>query len=351
MIPKTKKQVIFEWYKKNESKLDEFSSRKVGQLFVKKNPDILTVESAKTYVQEIRRGNINEEHFIQQEEPELDDVDLDDGKEPEPNFNTGFFESNMIEFPTSWAEGFVPFDITGIENLGVCGDLHLPFHDELALAACFAEFKKRKVDGIYLNGDVLDFEKISKFGKIPDGRYLKDEVDVGIAFLKALRRMFPSTRIIFKSGNHEARLQSYINTRCPELANTYGMDVRTMLRLDELNIEYVDENIVSRFGKLFICHGNELNMGSGSVNVARQVRLKTGVNTMVCHWHKSSFDQSRNLADETHAAWSLGCLCYIKPRYMGALSQWSQGGATVELLNDKGEFRVNTFTIVNGKVI
>lgn len=344
-------KIVFDWYQKNKDKLANISNDKAGVKFNERYPEIATASSASTYIQRIRSGKLTEEYFYEEEIPELDEVELEPEKEPEPNFNTSFFEKNMIEFPVSWAESFVPFDITGVNNLGICSDIHIPYHCELSLAACFSEFKKREVDGIYLNGDTMDFEKISKFGKIPDGRYLKDEIEVGLSFLKALRRMFPTIPIFWKDANHEDRLQRFINEKVPELTKLYGMDVRTMMKLDEFNITHIPENIVARFGKLHILHGHEIGLGSGSVNVARQVRLKTGVNTLVGHWHKSSFDQSRNLADETHAAWSLGCLCYLKPRYMGALSQWSNGAATVELLNDKGEFRVNTFSIVNGKVI
>jgi hypothetical protein len=140
-------------------------------------------------------------------------------------------------------------------------------------------------------------------------------------------------------------------SKAPELANVYGMDTPSLLGLSDLNIIHIPENIVSKFGKLWIAHGHELGMGGGSVNIARQVRLRVGVSLICGHWHKAQQDQSRNLADESHAVWALGCLCYLKPRYTGALNQWTQSAATVELLNDRGEFRVNTFQIIDGKVI
>lgn len=348
---KSKKQEFYEWYKINEDKLKPLSCHQVGKLFAENNNNFLTTSSARTYTNDIRSGKLNDEYFANLTPDIPDTVPLiEDISEFTPNFDTSFFESNMVDLPTSWSEGYVPFEIRDCRNLGVCSDIHLPYHDQMALSACFAEFKRRNVDGIYLNGDQMDFEKISKFGKIPDGRYLKDEIEVGLAFLKALRRMFPNIPIFWKDGNHEFRLQRYINERCPELSNLYGMDTPSMMRLNEFNIQYIPENIVTKFGKLYICHGHELNMGSGSVNVARQVRLRVGVSCLVGHWHKSSHDQSRNLADESHAAWALGCLCYLKPRYTGALNQWNQGAATVEILNEKGEFRVNTFSIINGRV-
>lgn len=348
----TKKQVFFNWFKKNEAKLVDYSCGEVADLFNKKNPGILTKSSCKAYTQRIRVGEIKAEDFLEKPTPEVEAIPLiEDLAEAKPNFDTTFFESNMIEFPTSWAESYVPYKIEGPVNLGICSDIHIPYHDSLALSACFSEFKRRNVDGIYLNGDILDYEKISRFGSMPDGRYLKDEINTGREFLKALRRMFPRIPIYYKSGNHERRLESYIIQKAPELANAFGLDTPTQLGFQELDIIHVPENIVSQYGKLWIAHGHELGMGGGSINIARQVRMRVGVNILVGHWHKGQQDQSRNLADETHAAWALGCLCYLKPRYTGAINAWSQSAATVEILNTKGEFRVNTFQIIDGKII
>jgi predicted phosphodiesterase len=216
--------------------------------------------------------------------------------------------------------------------------------------ACFSEFKKREVDGIYLNGDILDMEEVSRFEKMPTKMYLKDEIDVGRKFLESLRKLFPNIPIYWKDGNHEKRLQSYIATRCDELANLYGLDIPTQLQFDKYNITYVPEHKVAKFGKLWIAHGHELGLKSGTVNIARQVRMRVGVNVMFGHWHKNQNDSSRNLADEVHSAWSIGCLCYLKPRYTGVLNQWTQGGATIDL-HDEGNFTVSTFQIQDGVVI
>lgn len=349
---KTKKQVFFEWFTKNEGKLNNYSNAEIGELFNKKHPGVLTPQSGKSYAQRIRVGKIKADEFIEKEVPDVDPIPLiEDLAEVEPNFDTSFFESNMIDFPTSWAESYVPYRVDGPINLGVCSDIHIPYHDPLALSACFSEFKRRNIDGLYLNGDILDYEKISRFGSMPDGRYLKDEINSGRQFLQALRRMFPRIPIYFKSGNHEKRLETYIMQKAPELANAFGLDTPTQLGFQELGIIHIPENIVSQYGKLWIAHGHELGMGGGSINIARQVRLRVGVNIIVGHWHKHQEDQSRNLADDVHAAIALGCLCYLKPRYTGALNAWSQSAATVELLSPSGEFRVNTFKIIDGKVI
>jgi predicted phosphodiesterase len=314
-------------------------------------------KSIKSYIQRTRSGkapkfndkvDINE--IAQSIERNLEEAKIfkTDDVEVLPDFSDPL--GYLIDFPNSWSEINEPVVIQGIKKLGVCNDIHLPYHCPYGVRACFSEFKKRGVDGIYLNGDILDMEEVSRFEKMPTGKFLKDEIEVGRKFLESMRKMFPNIPIYWKDGNHEKRFQSYINTKCDELANLYGMDIPTQLQFDKYDIQYVPEYKVAKFGKLWIAHGHELGLKSGTVNIARQVRMRVGVNVMFGHWHKNQNDSSRNLADEVHSAWAIGCLCYLKPRYTGVLNQWTQGGATIDLHED-GSFTVSAFQIQDGVVI
>jgi predicted phosphodiesterase len=370
MVRKKKglKDLVHEFVKQNDTAGVTISVNafKMAQLFIKTYPNIKhSVYTVEKYVVHSRAGKIDD-----WEEDNLDEIasmvihntetarnafvapkvyqlepDLTEG----PDFEDPLAET--IDFPQSWSEINEPYTIQGVTNLGICNDIHLPYHDKFAVQACFAEFKRRNVDGIYLNGDIMDMENVSRFESAPNGRYLKDEIDVGRAFLKSLRKMFPNIPIYWKDGNHEKRLESYITGRCEELANLYGMDIPTLLQLQDLDITYIPEQKVSKFGNLWIAHGHELGLRSGTVNIARQVRMRVGVNIIFGHWHKNQTDSSRNLADEIHSAWAVGSLCYLKPRYTGVLNQWTQGGATVQLHENKKSFTVHPFQIQDGVVI
>lgn len=339
---------------------------KTAQLFLKTHPHIKnSVYTVEKYVVHSRAGKI--EDYVEEDLNQIAHQitqNVDTAREAfsipktyqlEPDVTEGpDFEDplgEVIDFPGSWSEINEPYVIQGVTNLGVCNDIHLPYHDKFAVQACFAEFKRRNVDGIYLNGDIMDMENVSRFESAPNGRYLKDEIDVGRSFLKSLRKMFPNIPIYWKDGNHEKRLESYIISRCEELANLYGMDIPTLMQLQDLDIIHVPEQKVAKFGHLWIAHGHELGLRSGTVNIARQVRMRVGVNIMFGHWHKNQTDSSRNLADEVHTAWAVGSLCYLKPRYTGVLNQWTQGGATVQLHEDKKSFTVHPFQIQDGVVI
>jgi predicted phosphodiesterase len=345
------------WYTENEVKmgLKDLSMYDVADVYAKVFPnDNRPVWTLRNYTARVRRGTVPS--FKQEKVQEIADNILDNLAEAERGFGdlapADFDDplSNLIDFPTSWAEINEAIVIDGVKRLGVCNDIHLPYHDKFAVQACFAEFKKRQVDGIYLNGDIMDLEDVSRFEKMPDGRYLKDEIEVGRQFVRSLRKLFPDVKIYWKDGNHEKRLESYVSSKAPELVKLFGMDIPTQLGLADHDIVHIPEHKVAKFGKLWLAHGHELGLKSGTVNIARQVRMRVGVNVMFGHWHKNQQDSSRNLADEVHSAWAIGCLAYLKPRYTGVLNQWTQGGATVDL-HDDGNFTVNQFQIADGVVI
>jgi predicted phosphodiesterase len=342
------RQVLNKWLTDNDANgiTTGIGLERVARLFLKMHPDMdVTYTTVRGYVSDSRSGKItNFDRDLEHVEKAL----LGDEAVGEADFNDPL--GLMIDFPNSWSEINEPIVIQGVTKLGVCNDIHLPYHDKFAVQACFSEFKKRGVDGIYLNGDIMDLEDVSRFEKMPDGRYLRDEIEVGRSFVKSLRKLFPNIPIYWKDGNHEKRLEAYVASKAPELVKLFGMDIPTQLELEEHGIIHVPEHKVAKFGKLWIAHGHELGLKSGTVNIARQVRMRVGVNVMFGHWHKNQQDSSRNLADEVHSAWAIGCLAYLKPRYTGVLNQWTQGGATVDLHED-GSFTVNQFQIADGVVM
>lgn len=319
---------------------------RVARLYLKVHPECKSAwNTIRGYVSDCRRGAIKDfdRDMVEVEKAVLGELPLAEADFDDPL-------GVMVDFPNSWSEINEPYVIQGVKKLGICNDIHLPYHDKFAVQACFSEFKKRGVDGIYLNGDIMDLEDVSRFEKMPDGRYLRDEIEVGRSFVKSLRKLFPDIPIFWKDGNHEKRLESYVSSKAPELVKLFGMDIPTQLELADHNIIHIPEYKVAKFGKLWIAHGHELGLKSGTANIARQVRMRVGVNVIFGHFHRQQVDTSRNLADEIHTAWSLGCLAYLKPRYCGVLNQWNQGAATVDL-NPDGSFHVNAFQINDGVVL
>jgi len=88
------------------------------------------------------------------------------------------------------------------------------------------------VDAIYLLGDYADFYAVNGHGpkhpKLP--QMLVDEVNAVNAGLDELDFLFPDAKKTFIQGNHEYRLERYLQNRAPEL---FGLiDCQTLFKLN-----------------------------------------------------------------------------------------------------------------------
>lgn len=231
----------------------------------------------------------------------------------------------------------------------VLSDIHIPYHDKQVLIEALKYGRNRKVNCIILNGDILDMHGASsKFVRIPSKKRVKDEIEDCKIFLAQLRKLFPTEKILFKIGNHEARFDNYIMTRCSELWEMDILNLKMALRLEDFNIDYVVSSQPIMAGKLMIAHGHEWGGGGGGINAARGMFLKANCNLLVGHYHRSQEFMYRNAHDETHGVWVQGCLCYLRPEYLPN-NNWNHGFSVVDVQAD-GNFMVHNKKIINGKV-
>ena len=70
----------------------------------------------------------------------------------------------------------------------VVSDIHFPYEDKSAVAAFVKEVSLKRPDVIVLNGDLLDFYKLSKFSKDPAWKNPEEEIEMCKTFLKKLRK-------------------------------------------------------------------------------------------------------------------------------------------------------------------
>lgn len=84
----------------------------------------------------------------------------------------------------------------------VCSDIHIPFQDDKAVNAFLKYCKKVQPAKIVLNGDIMDFFRLSRFTK-GEGRNPLQEITMCRKFLKSLKELCPSSEIYYVIGNHE----------------------------------------------------------------------------------------------------------------------------------------------------
>lgn len=271
----------------------------------------------------INREHLEDRHYTPQEPPQL---------------------------PQSRADDYTPFEIEGVERLGVMGDIHIPYQSNEAIKLAVAHMKQRSVDGVLILGDLIDFHQLSHFRKDPRKRSPKLEIEDTKKFLYWLRyNLGERVQIVYKLGNHDERYDKYVMNKAPEIFDIVHTTLYTVLELDKMGIEVVNNKRIVTCNELPFLHGHEWQRGLASpVNPARGAFLKSHSTVVVAHLHRTSEHSERSLDGSTIATWSLGCLCDLHPEY-APINSWNHGFAVVDNTGT-GEFEVNNRKIVKGKV-
>lgn len=229
------------------------------------------------------------------------------------------------------------------------GDLHMPYHFLPAIEVAIDYGISQNVDCIYLNGDIIDFYKVSRWTKDPKRRNVQDELDIVYSFLDGLSGL--GLDIFYKMGNHEDRWDRYLLENAPELYPMNSLKLPKVLRLDEFDIEMIESRQRALFGSLNVIHGHEFGQSFfNPVNPARGLFLRAKTSTIAGHNHQTSSHHENNLNGKQTACFSMGCLCDLEPEYQPyAFTKWNHGFAIVEV--DENDFAVANKRIVNGRVV
>lgn len=237
--------------------------------------------------------------------------------------------------PTEISVEFDPFVIDTTGRASVIGDIHFPHHDRRTVEAFVKDAKRNRSRVVVLNGDTLDFHKISRFERNPLAARVADEIRMAREFLAYLREQLGAkVRIVWKDGNHDERFAKYIADAAPELVGLDGLDLPSFLHLGDTGTEYVTDKRVIWLGKLNLLHGHEFGGGAAEpVSPAKTLYVRTKASAACNHHHRISSHYERDIRGKPHATWSVGCACKLNPSYR-PINQWENGYAVVEVSAD-----------------
>jgi predicted phosphodiesterase len=255
--------------------------------------------------------------------------------------------ANALGLPEPHAESYERFEIDTRGRWLVISDIHAPYHDRATLELAVTEAKRRGVAGVLFNGDTLDSHEVSSHDKEPGAPRYVSEIETGQKLFRWFRAQLPRARFVVKQGNHEDRLERYIIQRAPALFGLEGLDLPTLLHLADVGAEWVHDKRVIALGKLPVLHGHEYR-GSGGVNPARWLFLRTQNSAICGHFHRTSEHGERDVIGREQRTWTTGCACYLFPRY-ARLNQWNHGFAFVDVAAD-GTFWVDNRRVRDGKI-
>jgi len=228
-----------------------------------------------------------------------------------------------------------------------------PFHDDAAMNVFIDAAVKMQPDKIQILGDFLDLASQGRFAQEASfAQTTQEALNTGHAFLAKLRAAAPDAEIVIVEGNHDKRMQNFIEANAVAafglkragLPESWPvMSLPYLLRLDELNVQYVDaypaatdwDNDTTRN-----IHGTKAN--SRGSTTSQYVFELPHLNTWAGHTHRveityRSVMGARGEAVESYSA-NPGCLCRVDgavPSVNGAIGadgtpariveNWQQG--------------------------
>lgn len=228
----------------------------------------------------------------------------------------------------------------GIVIIG--SDIHIPFQDNKAVEAFKSYCKEIQPSAIVLNGDVLDFYKLSRFVK-GEGRNPYEEISECQELLKSIKEACPNSDIYYVIGNHETRLETYVLSNAPHLASLVE-DVFTIIKTKDIGVIGCSEVLIN---DNFICtHGKLLGSKAG-MSAMKEIE-KHYMSGASGHTHKLAKFLTRK-ARRKFVWLETGCLCDLNPEYVQD-PDWQQGFAVIQFENGKLK-RAEVVEIEDGEVL
>ena len=257
-----------------------------------------------------------------------------------------------------------------------------PFHDDSAMDVAIQILASLEHDSgvnqVVNLGDFLDLPQQGKFSQEPYFAHTtQPAIDRGGLFLAEQRASAPKARIVIIEGNHDARLQKFVQMNAMaafglKRANVPEswpvMSLPYLLRLDELgDVVYKDGWPAATWWineKLRAIHGDR-SRSNGST-AASYISEMPHISTIFGHIHRQEI-QSKTTFDRLgkikNMAISPGCLCRLdgavpsfksgqsfEGRPLKTFENWQQGIAVVTY-KPEGSFHVDLVHIDDGKTL
>lgn len=221
-----------------------------------------------------------------------------------------------------------------MKKTAVVSDIHLPYHDPIAVALFMVWLKDFQPDEIILNGDIADMASVSAHGDQDSALKLESELLEVRQFLSGLRKQHPKASIVYMEGNHEDRLKRYLKKQAPTLEGMIKFEeVVGLKELDIRWLEYGGDTVFFINPRLGVTHG----AACGEHYTTTTLR-KYNVSLIVGHNHRPQFTTSPTVGEDgqqTRGCWGGGCLTDVQHvPYLKMPSGWTQGWTAVYSTKD-----------------
>lgn len=241
-----------------------------------------------------------------------------------------------------------------IKYVLIAGDAHLPYEDKRAFAIMLKVAKSlgKNLKEIIFMGDFLDCFSVTSHSKNPMIKdLLKDEIEYANKQLDNIDKMFKDTKKIMLCGNHENRLERYLQNQAPAL---FGItSIEHLLNLNRRpNWKFVDYNSNQKYkitGTDLFCRHEPY--GSRLDSVAQ----KAMCNLIAAHVHRFYHGTAINpITEKVNHFYCPGFLGDVRHKevfgYTKMAQPWSVGFGMVTILPN-GEWFYQNYEIKNYQVV
>jgi predicted phosphodiesterase len=255
---------------------------------------------------------------------------------------------NPYNLPDSDAKEYTPYIMPYFEKVGIINDVHLPYHNIAALTAAIDFLKLMEVNAVFINGDLLDFHRLSYFEKDPKAKRINEELDTMKQFLSTVSKEI-TPKIFFKFGNHEERYSKFLIEKAGEISDLEEFDLENIIKR-RFDCEVIkDKRIFINNGLPYI-HGHEFGRGVFSpVNAARGLFMQAKHSAVKGDCHTTSEHTEPDIMGKIMTTYSIGCLCELNPQWL-PLNKWNHGVA-VQHNRGEGQYHLENRRIYKGTLI
>lgn len=207
-------------------------------------------------------------------------------------------------------------------------------------------------DKITILGDFLDLPSQSHFSQeAAFALTMQPAFDAGYRFLAQLRAACPKTEIVLLEGNHDKRLQNFVEAN---MAAAFGlkradlpdewpvMSLPFLLRLGELDVRYVDSypaGVDWDNPRTRNIHGTRAN--SNGSTMAQYLNDYPTINTWAGHTHRPEIVYKATLGPNGEAIESYGAnpgvLCFTDGRVPSVKGGIGANGVPAKVVEDWGQ--------------
>jgi len=228
----------------------------------------------------------------------------------------------------------------------IVSDVHVPYQDHAAVKIVTRMAWHFKPQNIIINGDAIDNAQLSRFSHSPfEPESLKSDIEELCDIITDLQKY---SNVIYIEGNHESRLQKYINEKAPDLHGLITMEKLINENLDT-KIEYIhtvpSESMIEWRDDLLIGHFNIARKYCGYTAKALVERFQ--MSCVQGHTHRLG-EYALRVKGRTLRGFEGGCLCDLDPEYV-MMPNWQSGFLVFSPIDDL--WKIETVPIMDDKAI